>query len=268
MPNIDASVDPHSDLAVSMSKSMMRSENQMRSFNVDANFTRPPDYFIYIFNVSPKTFVVERPPLMPRVQIPGVESGQRYRLACKLPNILNQTWQDADTAQPRVHGFHGEQVAGDIINSANLTGDQWKDIENQLGQGVDLSKWGVFWSLKEKPTEEELSKAKARLEKNYRALLQEADDFARAGQYARIMPDHHLAASHFKYRAAWNAQVEVPETCPACGGGMKKGSVVHGGVDGCGAVLDWEKAVEYGQKSKADVPESKRWWKEPVAKVI
>lgn len=242
-------------------------ENQMKNFTVDANFVRPPDFHIYIFNVSPKPFEVWRPPLMPRVQIPGIEKGQKYRLAFKLPNIVNQCWADADTGLARIAGFDGRRVAMDIINPANITLDQdlQMDPKNVFGEGVDLS-WCVFWSLNEIPTEKEMTKAIDKMEKYFRALLQQADDFARAGQYNKIQPDHFMAADHFRYKGVWNTRVEVPEDCPLCGGPIKKGAIVHAGPDGCHGVLDWKKAVAAGLKSREDVPIEARWWKEEAKK--
>jgi hypothetical protein len=244
-------------------QSKMAAENGITNFMVDANSLRPIDYFVYIFNVGARSHRVTNG-VLKSVYVPGVKPGQKYVLAFKLPNIVTQTYQDQVTEQLRTHGEDGRRVAMDLINPANMGIDQDFEINpaDVVSTGADLSRWGLFWSLHEVPTEEELSKAIKRMEKHYRFLIQQADNFARTNNFTLIQDYHHLAADYFQYKSSWNTLVEIPEVCPLCGGTSKKGVAIHALPEGCGGVLDWKKAVSSGLKAKSDVPEDARWWKE------
>lgn len=239
-------------------------QENMAGFNwqSDPNMIRKPDYFIYMFNVGAKSHEVCRPPQMPRVQIPGIKPGEKFRMAFKIPNTVNQMWADPDNGSPRIHGEHGERVAMDMINPNNLGIDQDAEIDQSkvLSAGNDLSKYGVFWSRNEVPTELELTAARKRMEKFYRELLRRADQLATNGKRDEITDDMHMAADYFQYQAAWHVQVEVPLACPQCGENIKQGVAYHKNSMDVICVIDWKRTVASGAKKKEEVPEELRWW--------
>lgn len=250
--------------------------NQIGAIAVMPGMNRKPEYYIYVFNIGAKAWVddanaklaIRRPPLMPCVSIPGCPKGKPYVLAFRLPDIVRQGWQDETTGGLRIHEEYGARVAMDIINPVNPTLDQDLQIDPNIqafAQGFNLGAFGVFWSKNEVPTEEELNKAKGRMERQYRKLLVEADELERAGQRSKLTPDHYLAGDYFGYKANWRSVPEVPDNCPNCGAGIKRGAAYHRTEDGVICVVDWKRTVAAGVKTKADVPEELRWW-EPKKK--
>jgi hypothetical protein len=255
MAQADASVTAGTEDLIRHANAKMEAENGVKNFTLDANTLRKPDYFVYVFNVGVRAHRVTTGQLK-NVHVPGVKAGQKYVLAFKLPNIVNQSWKDPDTDQVRVWGDDGRRVAMDLINPANMGIDQDFEIDPSqvVSSGADLSRWGLFWSLHEVPTEEELAKATKRMEKHYRFLINQADNFARTNHYDMIQDIHHIAADYFGHRSSWNTRVEVPEECPLCGLPVKKGVAIHAGADGCGGVLDWDKAIASGLKKESQRP--------------
>lgn len=261
MAQIDATLSPDSDISKRLTKGMNESNNPIGGFALDANALRAPDYFLYIHSISPKGFEVRLPPIMPKVNIPACKKGERVNTPIKIPNIVNQAWEDATSGELRICGTPGERVCMNIINPANMGTDQDVEIDVQYQQfhvGGDLSVYGVWYSRNEVPTDEEMVKPRAKMEKYYRKMLGVGDELHRTGKQSQIPEDSFIAASYFSYRSGWNTVVEVPEACPICGGPMRKGVAIHGGADGCNGVVDWEKAISSGLKTEKDRPKAPR----------
>jgi len=191
------------------------------------NMVRQAEYFIYVFNVGGKNHPITHP--LVKGNIPACPPGERYKLAFKLPNIMTQVWADDATGLPRTHAEYGERVATDLINPANLGIDQWANLDESqiISSGQDMAKFGVFWSLSEVPSDEELVKITEKMKKHYRVLIGRADELARKGKLEDITQDMHMAADYFQYEASWHAQVEMPTNCPNCGEKIRKGIAYH-----------------------------------------
>lgn len=228
------------------------------------NMIRQPDYHLYMFNVGPMKHEVARPPIMVKATIPACPKGQKYIMAFKIGNIVNQIWADPDNGEPRTHAEYGERVMMDIVNPYNLGIDQDAPIDENhvFSVNADLGKFGVFWSKNEVPTDEEIQKAVGRMEKHFRQQLNVADALARAGKQSEITDVQHMAADHFHYKAGWHVQVEAPVSCPNCGEDIKPGVAFHKNSMDLICVIDWQRTVAAGAKKKSEVPEDKRWWKE------
>jgi RNA polymerase subunit RPABC4/transcription elongation factor Spt4 len=256
---IDATVAADSPLALKLGAGMTTQDNQRGiNWSIDANLMRPVEYHIFMFNVGVKSHEIRKPPLFPYVLVPGVGPGERYHLAFKIPNICNQGWADPDNGSIRHHGDDGRRVAMDMINPLNPGIDQdWqidsKSLARATSIGDDLSQWGLFWSLNETPTEVEIGKAIARMEKFYRRLIAEANGIVQSGRYDRQGQDrlnehHFLAADHFGYKSSWNTLVETPAGCPNCGEPIKAGIAYHKNSMDMVCIIDPERARKAGLK--------------------
>lgn len=252
-------------------------ENRFDGFTVLPGMKRKPEYWIYVFNIGAKAWVddahgklaIRRPPLMPCVSIPGCPKSSKYVVAFRVPDIIRQGWQDEVTGGLRIHEEYGERVVMDIINPVNPGIDQDLEIDPNVqafASGFNLGEYGVFFSKNEEPTDEEMDKARKRMEKRYRALLAEADELERAGERKRITADHYLAADYFDYKSGWRTRAEAPSACPVCGSSMKAGAAFHV-LDGGGLCInDWKRVVAAGVRKREDVPEELRWWEEEEKK--
>lgn len=191
-----------------------------------------PKYHIYIFNIGPLTHTVEKGSLG-TFRIPPCESGQKYSRPLVLPAIVRTSFVDAATNAMRTDDVEGKHIARDIVNP--YLGGDWSE-------GQDLSEKGVFWTLNETPTDEELANAKIKMETFFRKQLAVATSLEAQGPKAMeaITPTMRLAAAYFQEDRPWNRIYKKMNDCPACGDPMKDGIIRHG----CGYIVDPVKAYE------------------------
>ena len=84
-----------------------------------------------------------------------------------------------------------------------------------------------------------------------------------ADQKRNIGQEHHDAAEYFHVKNAWHTVAELPTLCENCGEPLPMATVpFHRNMMGLICVRDWKRTVEAGAKTREDVPEEKRWWKE------
>lgn len=252
----------------------------------DPNFNRKPDYYINVFNIAPVEHVRHRPVDFPTIKIDACPKGEPWALVVRVPNIVNYKWVNPDTGQPSFSSVAGERVATDLINPANLSNNMWQEVSNSdmdqmHGGGDDLSRRGVFWSIRQKsngpceqcdgaqicpehdvPNPEDLRWAKARLERHYREVVQKAEDLARTGKMTEIGAEAHIAANYLHVNSTWHIHTAVQEPCPNCGDQINPGIAYHASSIGGICVLDWPRCVAAGVKKREDVPIELRWWDE------
>ena len=263
----------------SRSRAMSDSENlKYVSPFLDPELTRKPEYFVYVYSVvDPRPdgyhLVRNAPPLIHNLSIAEVKPDERYTLVTKLPHPVNQA--GVDTQEQRVNYAHNAQrVAQDIVNPENITLNQDATLraEQSFTEGNDYGKLGVFWSLNDPPTDEEVAKAVARKEKFYRRRLDQARALEASDPkslHIFLTPTDHVAVDYFArvYESdeqfGWHKVMRMPDKCPNCGEAVKKGVAFHASaaLGGVICVIDWKRTVEAGVKKLKDVPESKRWSK-------
>lgn len=246
-----------------VSTGLQRSANAEYGYSVPQGVVPewPVQYHVYIFNIAEREFEIQKPPMFPRVKFRACPRGEKYVMVAKIPNVVMERPISAETGQFMHQPYQGERVAMDIINPQNASLDQDAPIpENvswmDLGGSNDLGRRGLFWSVNEVPTDEELAKARARLDRFYRQKVQEgsaiAADPKRAGD---IAPEHHLAAEYLSrtgMKFSWHNFGEMPEVCPNCGEDIKKGAAFHTNSAGVICVLDWNRAIRAGVKTPED----------------
>ena len=291
MAKADAVIEKNSGIAPALARTMTQGENmksvRLIDFRGDANADRPPDYFLYIYNISPRNFSIPRPPNFPLIRFAACprdnsdaevlncpenelvrKNGKiAARKVARIQNIVNEHWVDADSGEVRYRGINGERFAMDLINPTNLGIDMWAEISDperswlDNGGSDDMSRRGLFWTLNDPPTETELARAKQRLETHYQSMLRHADELERdPSRRKEIGYEHHLAADYFSYDAPWHKIASVKEICENCGEMLPSPNVpFHRSSLGFVCVRDWKKAVEAGAKTLDEVPESKRW---------
>ncbi len=267
MPQIQARVETNSAIAQAVARRDMQKANlegiAFVDFTQDANLQRKPDYYLYIFNIAPRKFQVCRPPSWPTINFAACPKDQRYIAVGRVPSTVNEVSLVVDRTV--VTGIAGERFATDLLNPSNIGVDIWTEITDEQvawldGGTDDLTRRGIFWSRNETPTETELTMARERMEKHYKALLMQADAYQRENRQKEIGPEHRLAAEYFHYKALWHVVAEVPNFCPNCGEAVRPGLAYHATPFGTICVMDWHGAVNAGVKAKADVPEGFRWW--------
>lgn len=258
---IDAKVDAESALTQGIAASRMRTENGLINFNVDITLQRKPQYYVHVFNVGKFPMKVNTG-MIKNYNVPTCKDGEEYVRCFTIPDVVTQAWQDPDNQQVRTFSEDGRRVAMDLINPTNMGLDQDVEFrpEDVVSQGSNLAVWGLFWSLNDPPTREELAKAKKRMEKHYRTLMQQADGFSRINKPDQIQEYHHVAADYFGYagHGNWHVALEAPAACPNCGENIKKGVAFHRIDEHTVCVIDWDRTIAAGVKTEKDRPRAVR----------
>ena len=257
-----------SEVAPKLSQALSQGQNmkgvRFHDFRGDPYVDREPDYYLYVFSTVNRVFVVERGTQFSKITLSACPPEQPWAMVARVPAVVNAKEPD-ENGEVRLRPIYGERFATDLLNPANLGVDIWAEITDWVDSGGtnDLTRRGLFWSRNEVPTAEELSKCKLRLEKHYKEVLLHADRLARENRLQEIGPEHHIAADYFHVRSTWHVVAELPSLCPNCGENITKGVGFHTTPQGIFCIIDWQKAVNAGIKTKDDVPEDLRWWNKP-----
>ena len=229
---------------------------------------RQTQYYVYVHSVSKRSF--EQPHGMYRnVIIPACPKDKRYITVLKLAHPVQYPVHDPDKSNDptQLKVENAIRVALSIINPdyppvPDLTLQEKElPVESQLSGGCDLARQGVFVSLNEVPTEEELQKAEARRLAYYKKIFGHANELFRTDPKAlsqMLTIDHHMAADLFGQDTGWHNAVTPKIECPNCGEKIKEGIAFHFS-NGTRCILDWKRAYLAGAVKKADVPPAHRW---------
>ena len=242
------------------------SDGMTRANNIDWTFTasdymlsRPPDYFVYLFNIAKQEYKVSRLPLIKELRIPAREEGKKYAVVARIPSPFKFPKGNVDSNDIDIVVMDGRRFTMDIINPDNPGLDQDAVITQNFAIGNNLGKLGVFWSLNIEPTEAELERATARLTAHYRSLLSEARavEVSNPTQLSGMLsPAHHAAADYFHETFTWHSKTVHKENCPRCGTPANVGAPFHALEGGGLCVGDWDAAIRAGVRSRAQAFEA------------
>jgi hypothetical protein len=138
-----------------------------------------------------------------------------------------------DLGDKRIMEFHltAQEIAEDIA----------RELNGDSGEG---SFHGVFVAAAEAPTEAELADARRRLEEFQRRLVAAADlEWERTRNPMFITDLERRAARQLGLEKPWLYDSKPLAECPVCAEKIKHGVAV---CRSCGAILDREKAAQYG----------------------
>ncbi len=158
-----------------------------------------------------------------------------------------------------VRGCMGKMDLGDKhlmefrITAREVAEDIAREINDDSGEG---SFHGVFVAAGETPTEGELADARRRLEEFQRRLVASADlEWERTRNPMFITDLERRAARQLSLEKPWLYDSKPLAECPVCAEKIKHGVAV---CRSCGAILDREKAAQYGLVPAAPAPEKPR----------
>jgi len=141
------------------------------------------------------------------------------------------------------------------ITAREIAEDVAREINGDSGEG---SFHGVFVAAGPEPTEAELADARHRLEEFQRRLVAAADlEWERTKNPMFITDLERRAARQLGLEKPWLYDPKPLADCPVCAEKIKPGVAV---CRSCGAILDREKAAQYGlvaagRKERAKIPE-------------
>jgi len=136
----------------------------------------------------------------------------------------------------------GDKRTMDIrISAREIAEDLAREINGDSGEG---SFHGVFVAAGLEPTEAELADARRRLEEFQRRLVAAADlEWERTKNPMFITDLERRAARQLGLEKPWLYDPKPLAECPVCAEKIKPGVAV---CKSCGAILDREKAAQYG----------------------
>jgi len=259
MPDIEM----RPDLSQAMTQSL---NNKTLNNNIDPGAFRKPDFHVYIYNVANRPFERRLPPQIPLLNLKACPEGKKYVEVLRLSHPFEQADRNIDTGEVLMRYHDARKIAQDIVccGAANMDAA----CPEAIASGVDYRAKGLFWSLNNPPTDEEVKKANKRVEDFFRARLERnvALEYSNPKELQdRLGEDDHLAADYFGEEYSWHKQrvkkvTAAPKVeCPYCGDQIKPGVAFHKGEDGELCILDWKRAYEAGKVTLKQVPEAKQW---------
>ncbi len=135
------------------------------------------------------------------------------------------------------------------ISARDIAEDLAREINSDAGENSFL---GVFVCAGAQPTAQELDAAHRRLEDFYSRQVAIADqEWERTHNFMIINDVERRAARWLGLEKEWSYEPKPLVDCPACGEKLKPGVAV---CRSCGAVLDREKAAQFGLAAVAIEP--------------
>ncbi len=234
---------------------------------INGRSIREPIRTVYIHSVAKRSFGPLSHLLFPKLVIRGCKNGERYVTAAKIGDPIKQASPDLERGGTRIDEEDAWRASIDLLNPSNPYNDPYWNNAGAIpayfatNQNCDLISQGVFPSLNEVPTEEELVRAEEARDNRYRALAQRATELESVSirdlnEFLQANPDAHQAMDTLGLSSSWHKKNEVRHSCPNCGESIKTGIAFHsiaGGTVLC--IIDPEKAWKAGAIPKARAEE-------------
>ncbi len=132
------------------------------------------------------------------------------------------------------------------IRARDIAEDLAREVNADAGEN---SFFGVFVCAGAAPTDEELAAARERLDDFYRRVVFAADqEWERTHNHLMITDVARRASRWLSLERDWAYDKRPVVECPACSEKLKAGVAV---CRACGAILDREKAAQFGLAEKA-----------------
>jgi len=231
---------------------------------------------VHIFNVSPYSHTIQHP-AVGFLTIPACKEGKRYSEPAVLKGMIPYgVCTDMKTVEIRQES--GKFMACDLLGigpfkqasnslfqlgvfiASNDTFDAKDIVSTKVANGRDgkpiflsLPRWVSRGQNAEKPSEKELAQANELFLQHDFRLIAEADGFWNEGPDGQknIVKNHREALNRRGQLREWAKPLQSLIDCPGCGDKVSPSVVVHK----CGAVFNWDKAIELGIKRAEDRPE-------------
>jgi hypothetical protein len=242
-----------------------------KTIYINSEDLRSPEYTVYLHSISKRSF--EQPhPIYRNVVIPACPKDKPYITFMRIKHPVQiPTVNPDDPSGPTVIKVENGKRAALTVCNPSFVGadlsiqDQTIDMQYQIAsRECNLTQQGIFASMNEIPTEQELKRAEARRTAYYKRCFEEMNALMRSDPKRaqdELTTDHHMAAEMFGVDVDWHRVVTPKIECPNCGEKIKEGIAFHR-VNGDLCVLDWEKAYLAGAVKKDQVPDEKKWWAE------
>lgn len=249
--------------------------------------THDPKYYIYLFNVSPRSFdpstntgflagrfgqrgiqaggICDDDPVLKLPQLPGNDKVRKYHFVTSFPQPILVSRPNEDANEIGWVETDARRFVIDLLNPDNLTLSLDTRIEPDqvFSQGNDWSRRGFFFDYGNPPSEEMMTSAILKMEAYYKNLLDvaanlEMTDKPKLSQELGSNPDYAIAATYFGKDVPWNRMQIRPVSCPNCGENKPAGRKFHMASFGSLCVEPtqdaWKAVLDAGIKTFEQVP--------------
>lgn len=211
---------------------------------IQGRMIREPLRFVYIHSTAKRSFGPIHHRLFPRLKLKGCGPTERVTMCAKIADPVTQWSPDIERGGQRPDEFDALTAANDVLNPAGMT-------ENNSSDNCNLVARGLFVSLNEKPTEDEIRNAEAARDKRYLELVTKARRLESTNKqwlddFLTEEPDVHAAMDALGQTATWHTTPLVMAICPNCGDSIKTGIAFHQSSAGVLCVVDPERAFKAG----------------------
>lgn len=244
------------------SRKEIRKANE-ENFNpiINGRMMRDPLRRVYIHSVAKRSFVASNLPLFPKLELRGTDpaiNNGRWITCTSVPDPIVQISADNERGGNRLDDNDAWAAVADLLNpmcGQNATMDPYAGSSNPdfyaNRRGTILVCEGIFPSLNEVPTEEELRRAEAARDKRYRwgtsnAMKLAAKSTKDLNEFLDTNPWVHEAMDAQGLSAPWHQENVVKSYCPNCGDSIRQGLAFHQSSAGVLCVIDPEKALRAG----------------------
>jgi hypothetical protein len=189
--------------------------------------TRPADT-VALVNISSEKWPPRQRSYFGSLQILSPEAGEPFAITPIRPCIAKMDLGD-------------KRVVDVSLTAREIAEDIARELNGDSGEG---SFHGVFVAAGDAPTDAELADARHRLQEFQRKLVASADlEWERTRNPMFITDLERRAARQLGLEKPWLYDPKPLAECPACGEKIKHGVAV---CRACGAILDKEKAAQFG----------------------
>lgn len=219
--------------------------------------SRAPERYVYVFNTSRSNYSLHHP-IFGNVTLPGCPPDREYIKCMAIPHPKLEYFSDSD-GNLQAKSWDGWRLGVDMLNPANIGMDQYATGVSDLTAGsTNFIQRGVFLSLNETPTAEEMQKSDQVKKDYYHTLIQRADyqEMADVTKLPNeITTEHHIAADYFGMEKSWHKMNRLASMCPNCGDPVRPGTAYHRNSFGEKCIIDREK---YAASLAADSEEPQK----------
>lgn len=265
---------------------------------------RNPDYQVYVYNLSSRTFEDPANPgrgIIGRINLfaQGVQDEDPTAVLVEksVGGKKEFAEEDGDVRYHYVTSFPQPVLISKFNDESETIGyietDAVRFVVDQIhpdnpgrslnavlpnapgrSQGNNFGEKGVFFSLTNPPLKQDVDEARARMEKYYTALLDKAaalehSDEKQLGEELRGNPDYGYAAAYYGRTFKWNRKNVRTTECSNCGEAKPANRLFH--TASWGLCVErtqeaWKAVVEAGVRTYDAVPDEFRWRAEKKAK--
>lgn len=234
--------------AMDQARVMADNENHGAMTLITQDRQSEPDYFIYVYNLLEKEWIVRQPPLFAAFHIPKCEKGKKFAVTL-LPAFVNEVTMKAGTTELSYKQIDGRKAATSLLNPGAFPGTSWESqlhnwqTEDQTGN--NLNNFGCFWSLTrpDEPDklEVEMELFRDRCKITMEELVKRAEELFEGGERKLISPMMHFAMDYLGKQAPWHMSMRHMISCPICGDQVPEGIAYHRNSFGDRCIIDMAK---------------------------